>query len=127
LGLAVVLKLLLAAGGDISKSVTSGPNHGASDVWAAAFRDQFQYMPLLSSVRLIQWFIGPCARIYIIVVSGGSSSYFIMITVQPRNLVLANDSCLDQIVLPLSAASVCCEWPPRVLPGAGRSRKQTSL
>jgi hypothetical protein len=122
-----VLKLLLAAGGDISKSVTSGPNHGASDVWAAAFRDQFQYMPLLSSVRLIQWFIGPCARIYIIVVSGGSSSYFIMITVQPRNLVLANDSCLDQIVLPLSAASVCCEWPPRVLPGAGRSRKQTSL
>jgi ankyrin repeat protein len=33
LGHAVVLKLLLAAGGgDISKSVTSGPNHGASAV-----------------------------------------------------------------------------------------------
>ena len=42
-----MLKLLLAAGGDISKSVTSGPNHGASAVWVAAFNGRSECLPQL--------------------------------------------------------------------------------
>ena len=42
-----MLKLLLAAGGDISKPLTSGPNQGASAVWAAAFKGRSECLPQL--------------------------------------------------------------------------------
>ena len=48
-GHALVLSALLAAGGDVSKTRTSGPDKGASALWAAAFSGRSECLQQLLS------------------------------------------------------------------------------